>query len=64
MKPLNLYRSDGDQPVWEQAEQDAKAAGISLSSHVVAVLRADQERADRFADEAGWSSTQGPAAVR
>lgn len=43
MKPLNLYRSDGDQPVWEQAEQDAKAAGISLSSHVVAVLRKQQE---------------------
>jgi hypothetical protein len=45
MKPLNLYRSDGDHEVWEQAERDAKAADLSLSAHVVAVLREQQARA-------------------
>lgn len=46
MKPLNLYRSDGDREVWEQAERDAKAAGLALSAHVVAVLREQQETAE------------------
>jgi hypothetical protein len=46
MKPLNLYRSDGDCGVWERAELDAKAAGLSLSAHVVAALRSTQRAAD------------------
>lgn len=46
MKSLNLYRADGDREVWERAESDAKAAGVSLSAHVVAVLRAQQRIAD------------------
>lgn len=60
MKPINLYRSDGDREVWDRAERDAKAAGVSVSSHVVAVLRAEQERSDQVADEAGWSTSQRP----
>lgn len=60
MRPLNIYRSDADQEVWERADREAKAANCSLASHIVAVLRADQERSDRIADEAGWSSAQGP----
>ena len=52
MKPLNLYRSDGDRTVWEQAERRAKARGLSLSAYLVAVLREYQEvtEADREAE--------------
>lgn len=45
MTPINLSRTDGDREVWERARKDAKAAGRSLSRHVVAVLREQQERA-------------------
>jgi hypothetical protein len=60
MKPINLYRSDGDREVWERAQRDADSAGVSLSAHVVAVLRSEQEHEDKVADDAGWSSTSGP----
>lgn len=43
MKPLNIYRADADQAVWDTAEQDAKAAGSSLSGYLVGVLRRAQE---------------------
>lgn len=46
MKPINLYRSDGDRDVWERAESDAKAESLSLSAHVVAALRSQQRAAD------------------
>jgi hypothetical protein len=46
MKPLNLYRSDGDRDVWERAEFDAKAEKLSLSAHVVAALRSQQRAVD------------------
>lgn len=51
MKSLNLYRSDGDREVWEQAELDAKAAGISLSAFVVAVLRERTKPTVRISDK-------------
>jgi hypothetical protein len=43
MKPLNLYRADADQGVWDRAEQDAKAACTSLSGYLVGVLRRIQQ---------------------
>lgn len=47
MKPINLYRSDDDREVWEQAEIDAHASKLSLSAYVVAALRAHQKRAGK-----------------
>ena len=59
MKPNNLYRSDADREVWDRAEQDAKAAGVSLASHVVGVLRIQQEYDDRRTGEAERGGTDG-----
>jgi hypothetical protein len=44
--PINLYQRRGDREVWERAQKDADAADCSLSRHVVAVLREQQERDD------------------
>jgi len=52
MKPINLYRSDGDREVWERADRDAQASGLSLAGHVVAVLRDQQKRDERRAARA------------
>lgn len=43
MKPLNIYRADADQAVWDRAEQDAKASCVSLSGYLVGVLRRVQQ---------------------
>lgn len=43
MKPVNVYRADADQAVWDRAEQDAAASGTSLSGYLVGVLRSCQQ---------------------
>lgn len=49
LRPINLYRTESDRPVWDRTRQDAKAAGLSLSAYVVIVLREHQKRAARQA---------------
>lgn len=43
MKPLNVYRVDADQAVWDQAERDAAASDVSLSAYLASALRRIQQ---------------------